>query len=325
MKHIKKRNDFITENVSEEGLTIKEICDGVIFGKLKVDMKGHNGLEFNDVDPEIKDYFAKILVDFKQTIDRPKPENLQAIYLQELEIKYKPGQRLGGFLSIPEKYCWGCNARLTPILKSYNEVSFVPNYNPNNKTGNYEPNDIPECELTKKNIKDKIVTEINLPTGDLVIANFFREKEIYDIPNSDSSINCLLGRIELAEYLEKLDVGYGQMGNMSIEVWKKLDGTEVLFTGTYYDEETDEESEGEYDGFKHLGDISLSVWRWMCADIQTLKKYNEKLPKLKDDDCVEKDYRDFILAKVKPGKWVIEHYYDVEERKDGIYTKLYLK
>jgi hypothetical protein len=32
-------------------------------------------------------------------------------------------------------------------------------------------------ELVKENIKDRIVTEINLPTGDLVIANFFREKK----------------------------------------------------------------------------------------------------------------------------------------------------
>jgi hypothetical protein len=35
-----------------------------------------------------------------------------------------------------------------------------------------------ECELVKENIKDRIVTEINLPTGDLVITNFFREKNL---------------------------------------------------------------------------------------------------------------------------------------------------
>jgi hypothetical protein len=35
---------------------------------------------------------------------------------------------------------------------------------------------------------------------------------------------------------------------------------------------------------------------------------------------------DLILAKVKAGKWIIEHYYDVDEdREDGIYTRLYIK
>lgn len=337
MKHINKRNDFITEDLKEEGLTIKEICDGVISGKLKVDNKGHNDLEFNDTtqDKKNKEYFTKVLDHLKKVIDRPKSDRMQEIYLQDIEQKFEPGQSLNMLISLPEKYCWGCDDRLIPILKSYNEVSFVSmmkyfkicDTKPTKDDSLIDVKDIPECELGTKNIKDKIVTEINLPTGDLVIANFFREKEIYDTPNgSGANINCLLGRIELAEYLEKLDVGYGQMGNMSIEVWKKLDGSEVLFTGSYnYDEETDTEGEYVYDGFKHLGNISLSVWRWMCADLVTLKKHNEKLPKLLEDDCVEDDYRDFILAKVKPGKWVIEHYYDIEERKDGIYTKLYLK
>jgi hypothetical protein len=59
--------------------------------------------------------------------------------------------------------------------------------------------DIQECELVKENIKDRIVTEINLPTGDLVITNFFREKEIYIQGYGD--INSLLGRINLGKYL----------------------------------------------------------------------------------------------------------------------------
>jgi hypothetical protein len=32
--------------------------------------------------------------------------------------------------------------------------------------------------LVKENIKDRIVTEINLPTGDLVIANFFVKRNL---------------------------------------------------------------------------------------------------------------------------------------------------
>jgi hypothetical protein len=336
MKHIKKINEFLLEGISE-GLTIKEVCDGVLSGSIKVNMEGHNDLEYNE-NAQVKkhkEYFTKVLEHIKRIIDRPKSINIQELYLEEMQMKFNPGQSLSLLLSLPERYCWGCNGRLMPILKSYNEVSFISTDKYYDLTrgipgkpskDSIDVKDIPECELVKENIKDRIVTEINLPTGDLVITNFFREKEIYDAPGYSGDINSLLGRINLAKYLANMDIGYGQMGNMSLEVWKKTDGTEVLFTGSYnYDEETDIEGEYEYDGFKHLGNISLSVWRWMCADLVTLKKHNEKLPKLLEDDSVEDDYRDFILAKVKPGKWTIEHYYDVEERKDGIYTRLYIK
>jgi hypothetical protein len=47
-------------------------------------------------------------------------------------------------------------------------------------------------------------------------------------------------------------------GYMSLEVWKKTDGTEVLFTNSYkYDEVSNSDSQYEYDGFNHLGSISL--------------------------------------------------------------------
>jgi hypothetical protein len=99
-----------------------------------------------------------------------------------MQMKFNPGQSLSLLLSLPERYCWGCNDRLIPILKSYNEVSFISMnkyYDLIDKSSkdHIDVKDIPECELVKENIKDRIVTEINLPTGDLVIANFFREKK----------------------------------------------------------------------------------------------------------------------------------------------------
>jgi hypothetical protein len=334
MKHIKKINEFLLEGISE-GLTIKEVCDGVLSGSVKVNMEGHNDLEYNENAQlkKHKEYFTKVLEHIKRGIDRPKSSSLQELYLEEMQTKFNPGQSLSLLLSLPERYCWGCNDRLIPILKSYNEVSFISMnkyYDLIDKSSkdHIDVKDIPECELVKENIKDRIVTEINLPTGELVIANFFREKEIYDTPGYSGDINSLLGRINLAKYLANMEIGYGQMGNMSLEVWKKTDGTEVLFTNSYkYDEVSNSDSQYEYDGFNHLGSISLSVWRWMCADMSILKKHNEKIPELSEEGYTDDDdYEDLILAKVKAGKWIIEHYYDVDEdREDGIYTRLYIK
>jgi hypothetical protein len=51
------------------------------------------------------------------------------------------------------------------------------------------------------------------------------------IQGYNGDINSLLGRINLGKYLA--NSGHGQMGNMSLEVWKKTDGTEVYFTNSY--------------------------------------------------------------------------------------------
>ena len=106
------------------------------------------------------------------------------------------------------------------------------------------------------------------------------------------------------------------------------DGTEIIIGSDYhYDRETDEEESIEHEGFTNLGDISLSVWRWQCADIETLKKYDEELPEWKDDFQIEVDYKDMVMANVKPGKWDIEHYFDLQSDKEmkGVYSRLKLK
>jgi len=222
MKHIKNRDNFINENITN-GLTIHEICNGVISGKIKVDMKGHNRLGHEITG---KEYFTKALIEINNYMSRPRKKEMQEYYEGSIKNEFVPGENLNSLISLHELYCWDCDKRLIPILKSYNEVSFIDlsDYftiaGPFTKDGlkPIDPNKIPKCELDK-DITDRIITEINLPSGDLVIANFFKEKEIYDVPNGDSSINSLLGRIKLAEYLSKLDVGYGQMGNIFLSIY----------------------------------------------------------------------------------------------------------
>ena len=176
-----------------------------------------------------------------------------------------------------------------------------------------------------------MVTEIEVPSGELLFTNFFKKDEIYKKPfekDDINSINCILGEFELMKYLSEKNIGYGQMGNMSVNVFVKKTGDEIIIGTDYGYNEKDGEYEIKHKGFINCGRISLSVWRWMCGDIQILKEHNEEIPKdLKLNKSIDHDYKDYILTKVKKGTWVIEHYYSfvTEDSDNGIYSKLCLK
>jgi hypothetical protein len=54
------------------------------------------------------------------------------------------------------------------------------------------------------------------------------------------------------------------MGNMSLEVWKKTDGTEVYFTNSYkYGWSFYSDSQYEYDGFNPGSVLKSMFIRWM--------------------------------------------------------------
>ena len=198
----------------------------------------------------------------------------------------------------------------------------------------YDPADIPVCPAKQLVEEKKMVSEINVPSGQLLFTNFFKQDNIYDFPNdikynSENSINGLLGRFNLMQYLAQQNIGYGQMGNMSVNVFLNKAGDEIIIGNDYgYDRETDREFTIKHKGFRNLGSISLSVWRWMCGDLEVLQGHGEVVPEnIKVNKQTEDDYKDYILTKVKPGTWVIEHYYDLatEDDDDRIYSKLYLK
>jgi hypothetical protein len=41
---------------------------------------------------------------YKSAIDRPKSKNPQELYLEEMQMKFNPGQSLSLLLSLPERY-----------------------------------------------------------------------------------------------------------------------------------------------------------------------------------------------------------------------------
>lgn len=202
-----------------------------------------------------------------------------------------------------------------------------------------------DCEAKDLYEAKKLEATINFPTGNVVFTNFFHKEEIYINVNNRygrPSICSLLGRKALMDYLATKNVGYGQMGNMSISVYSNK--TEIIITETdlrdsygelvesvlseeeeYTEEEVRDAKNAKtvYDDFfkylkdnkfKKRGDISLSVWRWMCADKATLELEGEEI----DDD---------VNFKVDKGLWKIEHYFDFtpcnpKTYKDLIYSKL---
>lgn len=320
---IKDLNDevktFINKLQQEPGITFPEIVEGINRGSIKIETLGHNS---NLKDPI--DYFKKELNrKLEHTIEKAKKLKDNIIAVGYLYEKFVPGKAL---LDLHIN-CYDCGlSSMYGILLDEKTFTFIePNRywrlidkKPNKYTAILTKEEILDggCELHKLGITDKFVTEINVPTGELYFVNHFDTEEIYD--NDDLNFSGLLGKYKLMQDLAKKDVGYGQMGNMSIEIFVNNDGTEIIIGEEYfYNSETNEEQYlPPVEGFKKIGEISLSVWRWQCADKQIIDKYNEKIKK-----------EDRVIADVKPGTWVIEHYYDFMKYgdKSRIFSKLYLK
>lgn len=219
------------------------------------------------------------------------------------------------YLFDPEYFCFNCGSYLHLIIIDEVTVALEDlQYFWEKEKEGFTKKHLQECPA-KQLVKDKkIITEISVPSGELLFVNCFETPEIYDFKEpSQHSINALMGRAELAKYLATKNIGYGQMGNMSISVFINKNRDEIIIG----------DIEKEFDGFEERGRISLSVWRWMCGDIQVLKSHGEELPaELKPSMKISYGYEDYILLNVKKGIWRIEHYFDFHN--SDIYSKLFL-
>jgi len=244
--------------------------------------------------------------------------------IEQLESPYG-----GNNLERKEIYCFNCGKNLG--LKMVDNVILT----------------FPEeCITVHIQEKKKLEADINLPTGEVVFQNFFRKDKLHHGPTNEfgySDINSLFGRKTLMDYLASQDVGYGQMGNMSVSIYSNLED-EILVCDAYMDEkisnlndveqypedfEEEDIKQAKIDGkfakafqeyidkrqIVRLGKISLSMWRWVCADMSVLEKAKEKI----DDDA--------IVFNVNKGTWHVEHYFEFAYRgnDNSIYSKLTFK
>jgi hypothetical protein len=261
--------------------------------------------------------------------------------------------RFGHYLgSGSEQYCFDCGGRMYIIPLDEHTIAYCDGseyWDLADKSGKkYDflmtRDHVKECEASHLREAKKLSVEIELESGKIVFCNHFGEKPILDLPkeeeHSEPSINCILGRARVMKYLGSQNVGYGQMGNMSVTIYSNPDDEILIGEDDGNDRIYDLENSlsGKYgelkeedrkrntatlerykefekilkDGkYKIRGQVSCRVWRWMCADDAHVKRV-----KAKPSNEGEKAVR----FNVKPGKYTVEHYYDFQ---DGpIYSRL---
>jgi hypothetical protein len=190
-----------------------------------------------------------------------------------------------------------------------------------------------DCECEFKNGTHPFVNEVEMETGEIVFVNYFDDRtedgqEIFEPENKYSdefSLNTYIGRRNLARhYANKFNIMYGQMGNMSIGIFANKNNSEVYITRPYlfdYGDDEDDEQNNiaslkncfNDNGVTERGSISLSMWRWMAADMATIRKYNIRVKGL-ETEC-ESGYschEESVVINGEKGKWKVTHNYDVD-------------
>jgi hypothetical protein len=318
----------------DSGYMPDDVLKSLINGEIKFKTMGHNHISYQGKDEQIKLSVIKKIEDGIGnwiTGADDLPNNYFA-----LSRAYTPIE-IGKRIIDLGYYCWDCGEETDIILLDEKTVclsnrkdwwTLTDGMDWEQRTNfQIKIDQMNPCPINPDAING-IKTSIRIESGDLIFANHFGKVDaLYEFEGKEyHSINGLLGRIELAEQLAKKDIGYGQMGNMSVNIYLRKDGKEVIIGDSYYIDAKGKEKYRKFNGFKELGNIPLSVWRWQCADRKVLEKYEYPLPELKkNSQMIDEEYRDWVLAEVVPGKWKIEHYFDTSDCSDGIYSRLYLE
>jgi len=334
-------------------MTLQQMSDAFKAGTLKLNENSHRINPFDNWFADRLEHLNQLLDDYKKEGKNPDT------WLYMINYDYAPGSYIWDSRDI---YCFQCGERFALVFMNDTTLELIDWNSYHNYLKEFEANggkhkefylspaQIKSCMMKELAEKEKLVAEIQVPTGQLIFKNYFDKKELSEWPedekqyDAEHEINAIRGRYNLMKYLATLNVGYGQMGNMSASILKNKIGTEIIVCDTYkYDDESDHEFSKNYDEFPeytdytYCGTISLSVWRWMCTDKKILIDAKEPYPykrysketiewkKLKQTLPKKHSYEDVIQVNVEPGTWIIEHYYDFAKSKTTIYSKLFLK
>lgn len=295
------------------GLTVGAIISGLKSGEIRVDLRGHNSLSMRgpSADNHHRNELIRRLEGFIKAAES-LPDNPITVMRAYDAVEF------GETMPDMEIYCWDCDARMSAVLVDETTMALIDTTEhwrirdaaPEKWSHRFDGlSEVPLCKCAGKYEDRTMRAEINVDSGELVFVNYFRASSMYDIPDEfkGPNLNSIMGRQRYMDHYASIDVGYGQMGNMSIDVFLREDGEEIIIGTDFIYNEHGEETEVQHSGFRKLGTISLDVWRWMCADMSVVRKHGEILPsKARKDDC-----RDMVKVKVKPGRWEIEHYYDM--------------
>lgn len=327
------------EDLSEKLISLKDLCENLKAGKVTINLNGHNKNHPAYIGRATKDILRHYghLCDgangefFKDDDDEDKKARMKDMYKMQLEHTLKAGENIMSLGGSDGLYCFECGSRTPYILQDINTITVGSDYNEKNKGKPHSEG----CKFKDDVPYGKGQIEIK---SKMILANFFHAEdeegetipELSDTPEgmeytTEYDLNSTGGRLAITEHKAKNNIAYGQMGNMSVGVWVNKDKTKVIIADpywedTYYDsfwnpdtnsyppeEEIPEPPIKKYiedNGLKHVGNISLSVWRWEATDFDYIKQFK---PNLLGDE-----YHDKHIIDVKKGKWDFVHYFDVK-------------
>jgi hypothetical protein len=229
--------------------------------------------------------------------------------------------------------CFKCGMDLGYILLDENTIGLGASYSMMKK-------DVWDCTCPFKDGEKGHSYYITIPTGKLVISNYFddskpytendknrdcyikdkKEMEIFEPKDKWSrelSLNSHAGRIGLMNhYSSKHNIAFGQMGNMSIGIYVNKAKNRVVISSAYLNDIVREKDHPSYSKAKKFlkeyelaGSISLEVWRWMAADISVLEKNEIPICTSKKREFRDKN----VLVEVNKGKWKVTHKFNTDD------------
>lgn len=349
-----EENNISHEEYNKGIYNIDEIIERLNDGRITIDVRGHNiGLKGSN--QWFIDNLKEKIIGFKETaIERSKvdfwlekkdknrtPEEIEKDlrtaqrlsedYANWLTKKIKKYESLyPGFASSSEgEYCHNCGQRHQLMLLDENTISLKASYEQKNN-GQLEH----ECMFSNGLNPKEVI--LNMPSGNIVIANYFnvegaerRESTVYDPEESfydEFSVSTHKGRIARMKKLAENNIGYGQMGNMSMAIYVNPTKDKIIIGDAYPEDweeygglkEPKDYTKAKKENFIKIGDVSLSLWAYYLVDQENMIKYNtapleDGYDKVIESKNITKDndsYADRIIANMQSGDWKLTHYYD---------------
>lgn len=345
-------------------MTLEDAVNGLKSGSILVLDGGHRQNDLlNQVERHLRDYQKRLRFHEGKPSDERLSEVPNSPTHGDMTHHYRLITRWDfGHPQAYNSYCYNCGQTLMVIPLDEKSVALVGSddfFRISEVHGNrygyqFKSEDMIYCPAFELSKQSALVANIEVPSGILIFANFFRTAALYEPP--DDNINSLMGRNQLMQHLAVQNVGYGQMGNMSIAVYSNgLD--EILIVDPYLDDSiadleyeieegrkafnqltdlkgnsdviTEEDllqAETQLSKFKAfqtsllereflcIGSVSLAVWRWQCADRQVLDEHQEDLSKLEK----------IVTVLVSPGRYHIEHFFEFSDRDNPLYSRIRL-
>jgi len=315
-----------------------ELRDGIKDGSIKVDARGHN-TSLSAHKPNFGDEFVKeriisrldrYLEMYEEEEDADQKEYYHKALIEPIHtMPHGPREDYIMIFGAMEEECRHCGAYMYVYLAKDEKSVYLKGA------------DGEEIACPFADGFEKANNTINVPSGELLFANFFLKGE--ELPDctedqkytSEWSVSRIIGRMNIAKSLADQDIGYGQVGNTTITLFvnkertkiKILDCPESIIDNFEWMMEEEPENitpvyKGIYDRTKALllsdweevGEICLSMWRYMCADRQVYDKAGLTLNASRKTEIT--DDEEHVLCQVKPGKWEIIHHYDTSASGD---------